>query len=1243
MTSIIVNGSDEEGEKGGISEFMKGAVKSTLEPAMAIDQPGMRRTESSEALKYMTLHQLARDGDSAGLSTVLEKHSGQMNRLKKFVNTKDEEKISPLHYAARYNHAESCKVLIKYQADANSVDEDLATPLHYAARYKRQRIKQSESGTLTSSDDNIADQSTENVKDESSIDNSVILFLISKGANVNAQDRYGCTPLHFAAMRGNEVATVELLSCPSIDIEIEDKQKVRALHLAVAHSEKYIVELLIESGAQLGCKDEDEGTPLHLACMEGNCEIAEMIINKANNTFGWPIALQLIQDTDMEQNTPLHLAVENGSLEVTQLLLNRSADVNLLCKQATSALHLAAQSGNDDIVKLLLTKNAKPDSLNSNAQTPLHIAASHNRSNIVELLLDHEKESYPHASRNLRRSQISRRDRDGYSPLLFAAEFGHAEVIHTLMRRGASLKDTEKNDRNAIFLAAQEDQMDALKALMNYLDEENVIDDGDRYSNTALHAAAEKGFLRCVKLLLENNADIDAKNEEEQTPLHLAAKAGKTNVVRELVRVGGKRVVDDEDEDSNTPLHLAALAGNSKVAQVLIEANANISARNTSQWTPLDCAAAKGWPKTCTVLLENDAPVDPKDRIKSTPLHLASAKGHCQVVHVLLKWKADIQERQRKEGQNDDSGEGDNCLDLAIDNGHKDVALAIIGSDNWEEALKNDTTDSMGRRTTPMRKLIRKMPEVAEKVFSKCVEKNGNPESPEYSLTFNWEYLDDMYSRWSENVNTKDDTVSILSGNSSRMDEEIWDHDFKIRPGVKPYSEDSNMLKVNHPLMIMVESKQEDLLGHPLVTSLLRHKWNSFGRIVYYLNLLLYCVFLVFLTGYVVVAKPPYWYFNETDGDLHGKGCTVLKSSLAYNSWKNNKDDVAYKIFVKAGKWIIIGLSAFSLVREMIQIYHSRWQYLLVWENLLEWGTGITAILAVIDVSSCQEGTEIRESWQWQLLTVAIFLAWMELVLFIRKLPRFGIYVVMFTDVLRTFTQFFPVFFLFIVAFALGFFCLFQNQVPFQSFGASLIKTSVMMIGEFEFEQLFLGPQNINKVITADNHKSYLYYPGISYVLFVFFLILMSVIIMNLLVGLAVDDIKAVQDQAVLKRLAMQVELALDVERILPEFIRRRFVVKKKTIKPQVSSSKKAFNQLLNLNENFLSPEEISKALDADLDEIEVVQENQQKMMKDLTNMKRKMKEFTAQTEKLEMMLGALLKAQNVDYLEEDVCADEDI
>ena len=54
----------------------------------------------------------------------------------------------------------------------------------------------------------------------------------------------------------------------------------------------------------------------------------------------------------------------------------------------------------------------------------------------------------------------------------------------------------------------------------------------------------------------------------------------------------------------------------------------------------------------------------------------------------------------------------------------------------------------------------------------------------------------------------------------------------------------------------------------------------------------------------------------------------------------------------------------------------------------------------------------------------------------------------------------------------------------------------------------------------------------------------MPIIIMNLLVGLAVDDIKAVQDNAVLSRLAMQVSLNLDVEKVLPDFLKRKLAVR---------------------------------------------------------------------------------------------------
>lgn len=90
-----------------------------------------------------------------------------------------------------------------------------------------------------------------------------------------------------------------------------------------------------------------------------------------------------------------------------------------------------------------------------------------------------------------------------------------------------------------------------------------------------------------------------------------------------------------------------------------------------------------------------------------------------------------------------------------------------------------------------------------------------------------------------------------------------------------------------------------------------------------------------------------------------------------------------------------------------------------------------------------------------------------------------------------------------------------------------MIKTSVMMIGEFEFDDLFFDNVNLDGEPAASASK--MPYRTTTFLFFMGFMCVMSIIVMNLLVGLAVDDIKAVQDSAVLQRLAMQVSLCTTV------------------------------------------------------------------------------------------------------------------
>ena len=149
----------------------------------------------------------------------------------------------------------------------------------------------------------------------------------------------------------------------------------------------------------------------------------------------------------------------------------------------------------------------------------------------------------------------------------------------------------------------------------------------------------------------------------------------------------------------------------------------------------------------------------------------------------------------------------------------------------------------------------------------------------------------------------------------------------------------------------------------------------------------------------------------------------------------------------------------------------------------------------MIDFNACQRSSGYRFEWQWSLGAVAIFLAWIELVLFFQKFPALGIYVVMFKDILNTFIQFFIVFVLFIIAFALGFYTLLQNQEPFDTVWLSILKTTVMMIGEFEYDSIF-NDQDPNDPATLVNNEP------VTYMLFVVFMVIMSIIIMNLLVSL---------------------------------------------------------------------------------------------------------------------------------------------
>ena len=91
-----------------------------------------------------------------------------------------------------------------------------------------------------------------------------------------------------------------------------------------------------------------------------------------------------------------------------------------------------------------------------------------------------------------------------------------------------------------------------------------------------------------LKLLLASKADLNARAEYREAPLHMAAESGNTVALKLLIEHGAD--INAQRRDRKTPLHLAASNGHLEVVKMLIENKADVKARDLYKNTPLTCA-----------------------------------------------------------------------------------------------------------------------------------------------------------------------------------------------------------------------------------------------------------------------------------------------------------------------------------------------------------------------------------------------------------------------------------------------------------------------------------------------------------------------------------------------------------------------------------------------------------------------------------------------------------------------------
>ena len=521
---------------------------------------------------------------------------------------------SPLLVALRSKHVRIAELLLENGANVDVRGKRDQTPLH-----------------------NVVLWSNNSVVD-------AVQFLLKHGADVNAR-RSGdlCTSLHLAANNG-ELRVTQLLLDHSADVNSRNNKGRTPLHLVSGLEMSLnecnrpgVVRLLIAHGADVNAQDMTRATPLHYACHSGRPEVVQALLDhgaKAND-----------QGTT---RTPLHLLLENDNnphnvLKIVELLLKFGADANIYDDNNLAPLHLAVRRKRPDVARKLLEHGANPNAEDGQSQIALHLLKFCDNDlpsdvDFVELLVNFG-------------ANVNAQDENNATPLHLASSTPASLAAHKLLDHGANpnARDNQGQTPLQLLLKHANNFHSSHRFVQRLLTNGVDVNIQDRNNVSALHWASKRWARQMAEVLLERGAQVNMKNDQDQTPLHLLLSS---NMYRSLdyTHLLLKHGADANAQDMNntTPLHLASQSGLVGVARILLDRGANPNAMNVQGQTPLHLflttfqapdVDSRG---LVELLLKFGADVTAQDTNNTTPLQLALRGGKTEISRILQNYRVKV-------------------------------------------------------------------------------------------------------------------------------------------------------------------------------------------------------------------------------------------------------------------------------------------------------------------------------------------------------------------------------------------------------------------------------------------------------------------------------------------------------------------------------------------------------------------------------------------------------------------------
>jgi len=418
----------------------------------------------------------------------------------------------------------------------------------------------------------------------------VVKLLIERGADINISETY---PPFLGACESGNHDCVQLYIDRGVNIYQVNFNNDTALSLVSESGDDESLKFFISKCMDVNNTNILGKTPIILACSKiNNFNCVDLLIKNGAD----------VNKIDNDGYTALLRASNYGFSEYIELLIKNGALINQTNNYGDTPIILACSKKNNfNFINLLIKNGADVNKVNEHGDTALIKACYHNNPDYIELLISN-------------RDLINKPNKLGDTPILIASKYGSLDCMKILLQYGANINVSNKVGENPLTEVIINNHIKCFELLIDYIPHniyESILiflcNEGcfqliDIFINKKCidinknigdfiplilvsGISNDEKYYKCVKVLINNGADVNIIDKNKNTALMRASRFGFENIVKLLINKGA--LVNLQNNLGNTALILAAKYSNISCVDLLLKNNADINIKNNLNKTAL--------------------------------------------------------------------------------------------------------------------------------------------------------------------------------------------------------------------------------------------------------------------------------------------------------------------------------------------------------------------------------------------------------------------------------------------------------------------------------------------------------------------------------------------------------------------------------------------------------------------------------------------------------------------------------